>query len=121
MSLPRDRLHAITLSGIRDGFACSGVYLELEFSLSAIVRRFYHKYLKTQYISFTIPLDSSYQPLLQEDFTLSGVAAASVGKCAVSSLAQNITFFPGVWRVRNAWKITAWIEANWRRFLATLL
>ena len=73
MSLPRDRLHAITLSGIRDGFACSGVYLELEFSLSAIVRRFYHKYLKTQYISFTIPLDSSYKPLLQEDFTLSAI------------------------------------------------
>ena len=49
-----------------------------------------------------------------------GVAAAAVGKCAVSSLAQNITFFPGVWRVRNAWKINAWIEANWRGFLATL-
>jgi hypothetical protein len=37
------------------------------------VRRFYHKYLKTQYISFTIPLDSSYKPLLQEDFTLSAI------------------------------------------------
>src|SRR5262249_34974368 len=49
-----------------------------------------------------------------------GVPGATAGKCAVSPLAQNITFLPGVWRVRNAWKINTCLKAHVRGFLATL-
>jgi hypothetical protein len=52
--------------------------------------------------------------------SLYGVPGATAGKCAVSPVAQNITFFPGVRLVRNARKINARIQANVRGFLATL-
>ncbi len=49
-----------------------------------------------------------------------GVPGATIGKCAVSPLVQNITFLPGAWRVRNARKINACLKVNVRGFLATL-
>ena len=49
-----------------------------------------------------------------------GVPGATAGKCAVSPVAQNITFLPGAWRVRNARKISTCLKANVRGFLATL-
>ena len=49
-----------------------------------------------------------------------GVPGAAAGKCTVSYLAQNISFFPGTWLVHNAGKINASGKANGRGFLATL-
>ena len=42
---------------------------------------------------------------IQQGLAQHGVAAASVGKCAVSSLAQNITLWPGQSKAYNSWKI----------------
>ena len=37
-----------------------------------------------------------------------------------SDVVKIITFLPGAWRVRNAWKINTGLKANVRGFLATL-